>query len=484
MSASPLAALSPAAVWSAFADLCAIPHPSRHEAAIIAMLKARADARGLDAEIDAKGNLIVRKPATPGKEGRPGVVLQSHVDMVPQANAGTRHDFAVDPIRPRVEGDWVLATGTTLGADNGIGAAAMLALMDDTTIAHGPLEFLFTVEEEIGLNGARAVAPGVLKGSILLNLDSEDDSEIIIGCAGGRDVALTVPLAQGHAPAQAKHFSLAVTGLKGGHSGIDIHLGHGNAIRILARALRAALLAAPSLRLAAIAGGSARNAIPREATAAIAVTAAEEAAAHAAICATLTEIRAELAIADPGLAISIEPAETRPVFAADAGAALLRAINACPDGIARLSDTLPGTPETSSNLGVISTDATSARVVCMVRSSVDTARDALCARISDAFALAGGSAELGAPYPGWQPKPDAKILSLLSETQARLRGEAPEITTIHAGLECAILGAAYPRWEMASFGPTIRNPHSPDERVSISSVGHFWGLLTETLAAV
>jgi dipeptidase D len=484
LSASPLAALSPATVWSAFSDLCAIPHPSRHEAAIIAMLKARADARGLDAEIDAKGNLIVRKPATPGKEGRPGVVLQSHVDMVPQANAGTRHDFAVDPIRPRVEAEWVVATGTTLGADNGIGAAAMLALMEDDRVAHGPLEFLFTVEEEIGLNGARAVAPGVLKGSILLNLDSEDDTRITIGCAGGRDVTLTLPMGLAAEPVHARHLTIAVSGLKGGHSGLDIHLGHGNAIRILARTLRAAMLAAPSLCLAAFAGGSARNAIPREATARIAVTAAEEAACRAAIATALTEIRAEQTHADPGLAISVGETEAAPTFSADATAALLRAINACPDGIARLSDSLPGTPETSSNVGVISTDANGARVVCMVRSSVDTARDALCARITDAFALAGGTAGLGAAYPGWQPNPSAKILALLSETQARLRGEAPEISTIHAGLECAILGAAYPHWEMASIGPVIRNPHSPDERVSIASVGHFWNLLTETLAAV
>ncbi len=484
MSDSPLAALAPAAVWSAFADLCAIPHPSRHEAAIIAMLKARADTRGLDAEVDAKGNLIVRKPATPGKESRPGVVLQSHVDMVPQANAGTRHDFAVDPIRPRVDADWVRATGTTLGADNGIGAAAMLALMEDESIAHGPLEFLFTVEEEIGLNGARAVVPGVLKGSILLNLDSEDDTQIIIGCAGGRDVVLTLPMAPAQDAPGAHHFAVSVSGLKGGHSGLDIHLGHGNAIRIVARALRAAMLAAPSLRLAALSGGSARNAIPREATARIAVAAAEEAAARAAIATALTEIRAELAHADPGLAISLDAAPAQPAFSGEVTARLLRAINACPDGIARLSDTLPGTPETSSNVGVISTDANGARVVCMVRSSVDTARDALCARISDAFVLAGGSAELGAPYPGWQPNPEAKILAILSETQTRLRGEAPEITTIHAGLECAILGAAYPRWEMASIGPVIRGPHSPDERVSIPSVGHFWGLLTQTLAAV
>ncbi len=483
MPASPLAALAPAALWSAFADLCAIPHPSRHEAAVIAFLKGRADAKGLSAEIDAKGNLIVRKPATPGRETRPGVVLQAHVDMVPQANAGTPHDFAVDPIRPRVDGAWVAATGTTLGADNGIGAAAMLALMEDAEIAHGPLEFLFTVEEEIGLNGARAVAPGVLKGDILLNLDSEDDTRITIGCAGGRDVVVALPLARA-AAADMTFLDVSVKGLKGGHSGLDIHLGHGNAIRILARVLRAAREAAPSLRIARIAGGSARNAIPREAQAVIAVAKAEEAAARTAVATRLTEIRAELAHADPGLAIEVATAAAEPAFAADASAALLRAINACPDGIGRLSDTLPGTPETSSNVGVIATTETGVQVTCMVRSSVDSARDALCARIEDAFGLAGGSATLGAPYPGWQPNPDAKILGLLSEIHAKRRGAAPEISTIHAGLECAILGAAYPHWEMASIGPVIRNPHSPDERVEIASVGHFWALLTETLSAV
>lgn len=483
MSDSPLAALAPAAVWSAFADLCAIPHPSRHEAAIVAFLKGRAEAHGLAAEVDAKGNLIVRKPATPGRENRPGVVLQAHVDMVPQANADTPHDFTKDPIRPRVDGAWVAATGTTLGADNCIGAAAMLALIEDTALPHGPLEFLFTVEEEIGLNGARAVAPGVLKGDILLNLDSEDDSRITIGCAGGRDVVVTLPLAHAE-PGDKAFLEVSVKGLKGGHSGLDIHLGHGNAIRILARVLRAAREAAPSLRVARLAGGSARNAIPREASALIAVSKAEEAACHAGIATRLTDIRAELAHADPGLAVEVETAAAATAFSAEASAALLRAINACPDGIGRLSDTLPGTPETSSNIGVIATTEAGVQITCMVRSSVDSARDALCARIEDVFALAGGSVRLGAPYPGWQPNPEAKILGLLSEVHARRRGAAPEISTIHAGLECAILGAAYPRWEMASIGPVIRNPHSPDERVEIASVGHFWGLLTETLAAV
>lgn len=484
MSDSPLAALAPAAVWSAFADLCAIPHPSRHEAAIVAFLKRRAEARGLPAEVDAKGNLIVRKPATPGRETRPGVVLQAHVDMVPQANADTPHDFAADPIRPRVDGDWVAATGTTLGADNGIGAAAMLALIEDDALPHGPLEFLFTVEEEIGLNGARAVAPGVLKGDVLLNLDSEDDSRITIGCAGGRDVVVTLPLTRGE-PGDAACLDVSVKGLRGGHSGLDIHLGHGNAIRILAGILRAAREAAPSLKVSSLQGGSARNAIPREAQARIAVGKAEEAACRAAIAARFAEVRAELAHADPGLIVEVERSTTpAPVIPAEASAALIRAINACPDGIARLSDTLPGTPETSSNLGVIATAEDGVRITCMVRSSVDSARDALCARIEDAFALAGGRAEFGPAYPGWQPNPEARILGVLSEIHAKGCGAPPEISTIHAGLECAILGAAYPHWDMASIGPVIRNPHSPDERVEIASVGRFWRLLTGTLAAV
>ncbi|MGE4527226.1 MAG: aminoacyl-histidine dipeptidase [Rhodospirillaceae bacterium] len=484
MSESPLAALSPAALWSAFADICAIPHPSRHEAAVIAHLRDRAAAKGLSADIDAKGNLIVRKPATPGRENRPGVILQAPVDKVPQANAATKHDFRADPIRPRVEGDWVYATGTTLGADNGIGAAAMLALMEDETLPHGPLEFLFTVEEEIGLNGARAVAPGVLKGSILLNLDSEDESRITIGCAGGRDLAIHVPMARQAAPAGAEAVTVSIRGLKGGHSGLDIHKGHGNAIRLLARMLRAAADTAPSLRLAAISGGSARNAIPREAEATILLAPAEAAAAKAAIAAVEAEAAAEIAAADPGLVAAIAEAKPGPAFSAAETLAFLRALNACPDGIARLSDSLPGTPETSSNVGVIAAADDGARIVCMVRSSVDAARDALCGRIADAFALAGGSCAPGAPYPGWRPDPNAPILALLSRVYAAQNGNPPEISTVHAGLECAILGAAYPAWQMASIGPNIRAPHSPDERVGIESVANFWNLITGTLAEV
>ncbi len=482
MSSSPLADLAPAALWRAFADLCAIPHPSRHETAIIAFLRDRAAARGLPAEIDAKGNLIVRKPATPGKETRPGVILQAHVDMVPQANAGTLHDFAVDPIRPRVENGWVVATGTTLGADNGIGAAAMLALIEDKAVAHGPLEFLFTVEEEIGLNGARAVAPGALKGSILLNLDSEDDGRITIGCAGGRDVTATLPLPRAAVPSGSLGLRVAARGLKGGHSGLDIHKGHGNAIRILARALRAAT-AAPSLRLASISGGTTRNAIPRETEALIVLSPGEEAAARAAIVAATAEMTAELAFADPGLSIAVEAAKAPADGFADATPPL-RALSACVDGIARLSDTLPGVPETSSNIGVIATEESGVRIVCMVRSSVDTARDALVARIADLFALAGGETRLGEPYPGWKPDPKARILALLSDLYRQRTGTAPAVDSVHAGLECAILGATYPNWEMVSIGPNIRNPHSPDERVEVASVGNFWTLLTAALEAV
>ncbi len=483
MSSSPLADLSPAAPWRAFADLCTIPHPSRHEAAIIAFLRDRAAARGLSAKIDDMGNLIVRKPATPGREDRPGVILQAHVDMVPQANAGTAHDFAVDPIRPCIVDGWVTATGTTLGADNGIGAAAMLALIEDTSIAHGPLEFLFTVEEEIGLNGARAVPSDALRGTILLNLDSEDDDRITIGCAGGRDVSVAMPLSRAATTAGSHALMVSVRGLKGGHSGIDIHKGHGNAIRALTRVLRAASLAAPSSRLSTIAGGTARNAIPREASAVIAVAKTEDKDARAAIAAAASDITAELRLADPGLTVSVESATPPTAVFADA-LPLLRAINACPDGIARLSDTLPGAPETSGNVGTIATEDDGIHIVYMVRSSVNSARDAAAARIADVFALIGGDSQLGTPYPGWRPDPKARILSLLSRVHAACTGTPAKLDTIHAGLECAILGATYPHWEMASIGPNIRHPHSPDERVEIASVGRFWSLLTATLEAV
>jgi dipeptidase D len=483
VSSSPLADLAPAALWRAFADLCAIPHPSRHETAIIAFLRDRAATRGLPAEIDAKGNLIVRKPATPGKETRPGVILQAHVDMVPQANAGTLHDFAIDPIRPRVENGWVVATGTTLGADNGIGAAAMLALIEDKAVAHGPLEFLFTVEEEIGLNGARAVAPGALKGSILLNLDSEDDGRITIGCAGGRDVTATLPLPRAAVPAGSLGLRVAARGLKGGHSGLDIHKGHGNAIRILARALRAAVAAAPSLRLASISGGTARNAIPREAEALIVLSPGEEAAARAAIAAATAEMAAELAFADPGLSIAVEAAKAPADGFADA-TPLLRALSACADGIARLSDT----------------PARRARNLQQHRRhrprGVRRARRLHGAQQRRYRPRRPGGADRRPLRPGGRGNPPRRALPRLeagpegahprplSDLYRQRTGTAPAVDSVHAGLECAILGATYPNWEMVSIGPNIRNPHSPDERVEVASVGNFWTLLTAALEAV
>jgi dipeptidase D len=485
VSSSELSSLSPKALWQNFSDICAIPHPSRHEAALIQFLQKRAEAKSLTTHIDETGNLLVSKPAHPDHAHRPGVILQGHVDMVPQANSSTPFDFTKDPIQPRIDGQWVKATGTTLGADNGIAVATMLAIMEDDSLQHGPLEFVFTVEKEVGLTGAMGIKPGLLNGSILLNLDSEEDGDIVIGCAGGRDVIATTAITLAPTETTETALHIAISGLKGGHSGCDIHLGRGNAIRILTRLLRDVACSHADVRLHSIAGGSASNAIPREAEGILVIPAQDEANIKQTLATVSQILRQEFALADPDLSIDVQ-AMARPdtALTAEQSAKLLRTLNATHDGVSRMSDSVDGMPETSCNLGILATEGNSVIATHKIRSNVNSARDALSDRLADTYMALGSEVTFGAAYPGWAPKPDANILQILDAVFTEQNGKPANITTMHAGLECGLLGATYPHWEMAAIGPTIRNPHSPDECVDIASVERFWDWLLGTLQRV
>ncbi|WP_028455698.1 aminoacyl-histidine dipeptidase [Chitinilyticum litopenaei] len=476
------ASLTPALLWQHFATLCAIPRPSRSEAALRAHIAAWARGRGLAIEQDEGGNLLIRKPATPGMADRAGIVLQGHLDMVAQKNAATVHNFHTDPIRPRIVDGWVYATGTTLGADNGIGVAAALAVLEDDSLAHGPLEVLLTVDEEAGMSGARALKPGWLKGELLLNLDTEDWGEFYLGCAGGVDVILQRNLISQPMPSGHVAVEFAVTGLRGGHSGVDIHLERGNAIQLLARVLQVAD-ERYGARLVELSGGSLRNALPREAFALIAVPACDIPLLDA-LCAEFTAaFRAELAGVDEGVSVSVRPAAAGIALSATDSRLVINLLQALPHGVRRWSQAVPGVVETSNNLGVVKVEAKKLHIDLMVRSLTEAGMQALAGSIAALARLSGCSCELTGAYPGWAPRPESRALALLQSAYRQAYGDDAAVKVIHAGLECGLIGAAYPQLEMVSFGPTIRNAHSPDEGVEIASVARFWELLTAALAA-
>ncbi len=475
--------LEPKGLWKHFDKICSIPHPSKHEEKIVAALVDFAKANGIEYKIDQTGNLIMRKPASKGMENRKGVILQAHVDMVPQKNNDTKHDFENDPILPRIEGEWVKATGTTLGADNGIGAAAALAVLEDKDLVHGPVEVLFTIDEETGMTGAFGLKAGELNGDILLNLDSETEGELYVGCAGGIDATITFDYQEEAMPEGYSALSLTVKGMKGGHSGMDIILGRGNANKALFRILKG--LEKVDVRLGEINGGSLRNAIPREAFCTIAVPSAKVAEAKAIVGQIAGEIKAELAAVEPDIVITLEEgASCQKVMDAGTAYRVIRAIYACPNGIYRMSDSMENLVETSSNLAIVKTDGKKVVASALLRSSVDTAKADFAEMMSSVVELAGGKIELTGGYPGWKPNMQSPIMETMISTYNKLYGKTPKIMAIHAGLECGLLGGVYPNWDMISFGPTIQNPHSPDERVNIASVKLFWEYLTETLKNV
>ena len=438
---------------------------------------------GLETLVDDVGNVIIRKPATAGMENRKGVILQAHLDMVPQKNSDVVHDFEKDPIRPYIDGEWVRAKGTTLGADNGLGVAVIMAILEADDLVHGPLEALFTVDEETGMTGAFGLKAGLLKGEILINLDSEDEGELYVGCAGGLDGSFSWTGRQEAVPTGCEAFRLAITGLKGGHSGMDINLGRGNANKLLVRFLQP-LSANCGARLASIEGGNMRNAIPREAFALLCIPAAQVGAAKQTVAALAAAVAAELSAVDGGLKVALEPAGMPAAVVDEAiQRALILAVYACPNGVVRMSDTVPGLVETSTNLAIVKLHDGVAQVACLLRSSVDSAKDDLAGAMRAAFTLAGASVAFTGGYPGWKPNPDSAILQTMKSVYQQLYGKIPAVKAIHAGLECGLLGGVYPHWDMISCGPTIRSPHSPDERLKIDTVEKWWNFLVATLKA-
>ncbi|ALO16835.1 aminoacyl-histidine dipeptidase [Salinivirga cyanobacteriivorans] len=477
--------LEPKALWEHFYSLTQIPRPSKKEGKAVEFVKKFGEDLGLETIQDEVGNVIIRKPATKGMEDRKGVVMQGHLDMVPQANSDSSHNFETDPIEAFVDGDWVTAKGTTLGADNGMGVAAAMAVLSSNDLEHGPVEALFTVDEEAGMTGANALKPGILKGDILLNMDSEDEGELYVGCAGGEDANVTFSYKEDKLPIDYKAFKISVKGLKGGHSGLDIPLQRGNANKILFRLINKAQNEF-GLRLADVQGGSLRNAIPREAFATIAVPENGEGKFKEFVAELEKTIKNELSDTDPGVTITLDAAEA-PMFVIDETTQrnLTDAVMAVPNGVIRMSDAMPGLVETSTNLAVVKTSENNTIIAqCLMRSSVDSSKEELAERISATFRLAGAKVELAGAYPGWKPNMDSEILKVMQDTYNNTYGKIPEIKAIHAGLECGILGSAYPNWDMISFGPTIRYPHSPDEKVNIETVQKFWTWILETLKAI
>lgn len=478
--------LQPIALWQQFDRICAIPHPSKHEQALIDYIVEQAEKLGISVERDEVGNVKLSKPAMPGYEHAMPIVMQSHIDMVPQKNANTSHDFTTDPILPVIDGDWVTAEGTTLGADNGIGMAAILALMfapEDAGIVHGPLEGLLTVDEEAGMTGAFGLKESWFKSKVLLNLDTEEEGELYVGCAGGVDVTVTWPVDKVAVAAESvTAYEISITGLKGGHSGIDIHKGRGNANKLLSRVLLA-LTKECDIAVADIQGGTLRNAIPREAFATVILSKGQESLFETVIERVTDDITDEYDYVESDLIIRTQVATKTPTSVLDMQAmiGLLNAIVTCPNGVLRNSDRFEGVVETSSNLGIISTDQDMVSLHFMTRSLKDRARDNAVQRIRSCFELIGAEIETSGAYPGWTPSDDPTLLRLMKDVYQSLFDQVPGTQIIHAGLECGILGSKYPDWDMISFGPTITGAHSPDERVEIASVQRFWDYLLSVL---
>lgn len=468
--------LEPRPLWNHFADLNAVPRASKKEARATRFVADFGRRLGLETVVDGTGNVLIRKPARGNREGRPAVALQGHLDMVHQKNAATSFDFDTEGIRMEVEGDWVKAPGTTLGADNGIGVAAIMTVLAADDLAHPPVEALFTVDEETGMTGAKQLGQGVLTARHLLNLDSEDDAELTIGCAGGMDVLAEGRYAAEPAPDGHSFYEVTLSGLTGGHSGMDIHRGRANANKLMNRFL----LAAEGLgaRVCRISGGGLRNAIPRESTALVASP-----ADPSALVRELDEVyREEYRSTDPSCRLSSRAvAEGGDVLEAGFQRRLLRALHALPHGIYRMSPDVDGLVQTSNNLASVAVGDGEFRVGCLCRGSVDSEKEDVALAVRSALELAGAEVRCEGEYPGWAPRPDSEILKLMREVYQDLFGAPPHVLACHAGLECGLLGSKHPAMEMISFGPNIRGAHSPDETVQISSVQKFWRLLTATL---
>ncbi|MDF1571311.1 MAG: aminoacyl-histidine dipeptidase [Bacteroidales bacterium] len=476
--------LQPKEIWKNFHELTQIPRPSKKEAEVIAYMKKFGEDLGLETIVDEVGNVIIKKPATPGMEDRKTVVLQGHLDMVPQKNSDKDFDFAIDPIEAVIDGEWVTANGTTLGADNGIGVAAAMAVLESGSLKHGPIEALFTTDEETGMTGAFGLKPGLLEGDILINMDSEGEGEMYVGCAGGIDINAEKGYQEEPAPTDLKAFRVQVKGLKGGHSGLDIPMGRANANNLIFRFLMQAE-ADFSVRLAEAGGGDLRNAIPREAYAVVAVAADKVEEFKKFVNNYQTIYGREFAETEPDLAFSADQVELPVKVAAAADQyKLIRAVFATPHGVERMSASMPGLVETSNNLAVVEFKDGKFAARCLTRSSVDSAKEATAWKIAAIYHLVDAEVSLEGAYPGWKPNMDSPVLQTSLDVYEKKFGKIPEIKAIHAGLECGLLGGVYPQLDMISFGPTIRFPHSPDEKVNIETVDKFWKFLVALLEDV
>ena len=477
--------LSPQHVWGYFHDLTQIPRPTGHMDAVTRYILAFGKESGLETLQDKTGNIVIRKPATPGMEHCKTVIIQGHLDMVPQKNAATVHNFETDPIDAYIDGDWVTARDTTLGADNGIGVALALAVLSDNTLKHGPVEALFTVDEEVGMDGAFGLKPGFLKGEILINADSEEEGELFVGCAGGADLNISFQFKEDIAiPEGDVAVKLSLTGLKGGHSGVDIHLGRANANKLMFRFLKEAVRDYGA-RLSSIDGGSLRNAIPREAVAIITIPGDNVEALWELVADYQDMFRTEYQGIEESVLFVAEPAELpASLIPEEIQDDLINAIEGCQNGVISMLADFPGTVETSTNLASVKKSDQLIEIKILTRSSSESRKEQICSSLESVFALAGAKVEYGSSYGGWQPNIKSEILGVMQRVYEQKFGRTPNVKVMHAGLECGIIQTVYLDMDMISFGPDLQYPHSPDERVSISSVQKVWTFLTETLAAM
>jgi len=478
-----IADLEPKALWKHFAALSAIPRASKKEAAAREYVLSQAARLGLEVHQDSVGNIVVSKPARSGRESATITALQGHLDMVCEKNEGTPHNFDTDPIRFVRDGDWLKADGTTLGADNGIGVAAALAVMESTDIAHGPLEFVFTIDEETGLTGAAEFPNGLLKSKFFLNLDGEEKGTLCIGCSGGLNTTARRKVTMRPAP-EGNAYRIKVSGLKGGHSGVDIHQGRGNALRILGQTVQRLLERLP-VEVADLKGGSARNVIPREATAIIVLDSAREGELKSLVSSLEAEARTDLGGFDPGLQITVEKVE-RPAQVVERSEAkqVVDLLASLHHGVLAMSPDVPGLVQNSTNLAIVAIKDGVVEISSSQRSAIESSKQAAGRMVATMCRLAGFEVEHGGGYPGWKPEPNSDIVKKLKAVYEEVFGEPTKLVAMHAGLECGIIGEKHPGMQMISFGPQIESPHSPNERVQISSVPPFWTYLTAVLERI
>jgi len=474
--------LEPKVLWNKFADLNAIPRPSKKEERVIAFMKNFGENLGLETIVDEVGNVIIRKPASNGMENRKPIVMQSHLDMVHQKNADTNFDFGSQGIDMFIDGDWVKAKGTTLGADNGLGVATIMAILESNVIAHPAIEALFTIDEETGMTGAMGLKGGLLKGEILLNLDTEEDDEIGVGCAGGIDVTATRTYVEESVPEDFIAYKIEVKGLNGGHSGMQIHEGLGNANKIMNRLLYSVI---NIIQLSEIDGGGLRNAIPRESISVVVSDRNNDRFIEFTLLEEIENIKKEFKTTEPNLDITFSSTEMPlKMVERDFGRTFIKAIYAAHNGVFRMSADIPDLVETSNNVARVLVKDGKVKILCLTRSSVESSKMDLANKLRSTFELIGCDVEFSGSYPGWTPNMESSILKVMRELYVKLNNEEPHVAACHAGLECGILGTNYPEMEMISFGPNIKGAHSPDERAQISSVKKYWKFVLEILKSI